>query len=47
MTHQTDYYKFAIKFLNDSEYTHVVPEGEEKLIYTTIENDEKQWRCSR
>ena len=35
MTHQTDYYKFAIKFLNDSEYTHVVPEGKEIQINTT------------
>jgi len=31
MTYQTEYYQFAIKFLNDSEYTHVVPEGKEML----------------
>ena len=35
MTHQTEYYKFAIKFLNDSEYTHVVPEVKEMQINTT------------
>ena len=39
MTHQTEYYKFSIKFLNDSEYTHVVPEGKEMQNNTTITSE--------